>query len=384
MSASGYIAVVDVLVIGAGPAGLALGHELQRLGMTFVLVERGTAPGESWRRMPDSLRLVSPWMTNSLPGAPAPEIPRFAEVSRSEYARYLVNYAQRFEMPLISNAGVSSVARKSDDEFVTHTTRGEILSRLVVNATGYFAKPFVPEIPGAATSSVSQLHVANYRSPQHLDSLLGTRRGPVLIVGKRLSAGQAMVELVDAGFEVALSHRSPIQFGAGPLTMWFFLRVFSVIEEIALRRHGQKARDWDVKMPGGRAKKLVQRGVVKTYPAIRHFEFDAVVLEDGTEITPAAVLYATGYQPALDHLHELLPELRVSGSMPAIHEMESVTEPGLFFLGLANQRNFQSRYIRGIRRDAVVLAEQLKSRIPFSAPMSERSRHLTEPLPAGG
>lgn len=384
MSAPEYIAEVDVLVIGAGPAGLALGHELQRLGMTFVLVERGAAPGESWRQMPESLKLVSPWMTNSLPGAPAPEISRFAEVSRSEYAQYLVTFARRFEMPLFSNAGVSSVIRKSDEEFVTHTTRGEILSRLVVNATGYFAKPFVPEIPGAAVSSVLQLHVANYRSPQHLDSLLGTRRGPVLIVGKRLSAGQVMVELVDAGFEVALSHRSPIQFGAGPLTMWIFLRVFSLIEEISLRQHGRKARDWDVKMPGGRAKKLVQRGVVKTYPSIRRFETDVVVLEDGTEMTPSAVLYATGYQPALDHLRGLLPELSAPGSLPAIHEMESVTEPGLFFLGLANQRNFQSRYIRGIRRDAVVLAEQLKSRIPFSAPVSDRSRHLTEPIPAAG
>jgi hypothetical protein len=242
----------------------------------------------------------------------------------------------------------------------------------------------VPEIPGAAASSVLQLHVANYRSPQHLDSLVGTRRGPVLIVGKRLSAGQAMVELVDAGFEVALSHRSPIQFGAGPLFMWFFLRVFSLVEEIALRLHGQRARDWDVKMPGGRAKKLIRQCVVKTHPAIRRFESNAVVLEDGTEITPAAVLYATGYQPALDHLRGLLPELSTPGSMPAIHEMESVTEPGLFFLGLANQHNFQSRYIRGIRRDAVVLAEQLKSRIPFSAPMSERPRHLTEPIPAAG
>src|SRR6185436_15818855 len=110
-------------------------------------------------------------------------------------------------------------------------------------------------IPGAEQSKIPQLHFAAYRDAQQIASILrsaitpgpaipsplkGVRGNPrpestVLIVGKRLSAGQILVELVEAGFTVGLSHRNPIQYGAEPWAWWFLFRIFPWLEWIKLK-----------------------------------------------------------------------------------------------------------------------------------------------------
>lgn len=372
---------VDVLVIGAGPAGLALGRELKHRGIPFLIVERGENAGESWRRMPTGLKLVSPWMSNSLPGTRPGLFPRFAEISREEFRRYLVQYTAEFALPVATNTIVHNVTRDVNGLFRSDTTRGTFRSRIVVNATGYFSKPHVPPFPGASESPAPQWHVADYGDAIQLRSRIGAVSGPVLIVGQRLSAGQTLVELVAAGFEVALSHRAPLRFGAGPATLWWFLRVFPLIEAIKLRLHGARAPDWDVKMAGGQAEKSIRSGRTKTFPAIERFAGREVHFVDGSSLAPAAIIYATGFRPALDHLQALLPELRDGDGHPALREMESLCAPGLFFLGLAGLRNFQSRYIRGIRRDAGPLAERIATRLAGLRTSKPAGMHPPPPQP---
>jgi putative flavoprotein involved in K+ transport len=371
MTLNGPEGEYDVLVIGGGPAGLSLGYELKRRSVSFAILERGDAVGDSWANMPANLRLVSPWRASSLPGSPANLFPRHHEVSRHEFHRYLNDYARQHALPVRTNISASAVSRDADGGFQIDTARGVFRSRLLVNATGHFGKPFVPPVPGAKESSIPQIHDAEYREPQQLKQRFSGGTRPVLIVGKRLSASQTLVELADAGLPVALSHRSPIQFGPGPAGLWIFLRILPELEALKLAVLGGRAHDWDVKMPGGRAKRLIRSGAVKTYPRIRLFEQEQVVFENGETLAPSVVIYATGFQPALDHLRALLPELNSGQTMPARNGMESVAAPGLFFLGLAGLRNSQSRYLRGIRRDAIVLAEQLHARlqsIPRTAP----------------
>ena len=367
----------DILVIGGGPAGLSMGHELKRLGISFAVLERGPTAGESWRQMPTNLKLVSPWKANHLPGSRPKLFPRHHEISRREFHRYLNDYAQQHALPVQTNASVNAVTQDANGEFQVRTAQGTFRSRLLVNATGYFSKPFVPVIPGATESAIPQLHVAEYRDPEQIKKRFGDATAPVLIVGQRLSAGQTLVELGDAGLDVALSHRSPLEFSAGSKGLWFFLRILLELEAIKLLLLGSRARDWDVKMHGGRAKRLIQSGAVKTFPAIRRFEHRSVLFENEEALQPAVVIYATGFRPALDHLRVLLPEFSSSHMMPALRGMESATLPGLFFLGLAHQRNFQSRYLRGIRRDAVVLAEQLRARL-HSLPRSRAQRPIVQ------
>ena len=169
-----------------------------------------------------------------------------------------------------------------------------------------------------------------------------------------------MVELVEAGFTVAISHRSPIQYGAEPLAWWFLFRIFPALEWLKLKLKGSRAPSNDVRMAGGAARKLIESGQVKMFPAIERFERDEVVFADGQRLRPDLVLYATGFRPALGHLAGLdLSVCRETGR-PQLRDLESVSVPGLYFLGLDHGRNFQSRFLRGIRKDAAFLANQLE------------------------
>ena len=353
----------EVLIIGAGPAGLALAYELKQRGVRSLLLERGPAVGHSWANMPTQLRLLSPWKANSLPGSDARRFPRHQALSGHEYAAVLQEHAQRNEIAVVTGAEVREVSQMPAETFVVHTSAGVFEAPLLVNATGYFANPFIPEIPGAHESSVAQFHFANYRDADHLRQRLGKKSGLVLIVGQRLSAGQALVELTDAGFEIALSHRRPLEFGAGSVGWWIFFRIHPTLEKLKLRLHGDTARGVEVRMPGGRARQLIESGRVKTFPGIARFEGQRVVFTDGRALEPAAVLYATGFRPALAHLASLGLTLDEHTGQPAHQGFERADSPGLFFLGLDGLRNFRSRFIRGLREDTPLLADILAARL---------------------
>jgi cation diffusion facilitator CzcD-associated flavoprotein CzcO len=349
----------DLLIVGAGPAGLALARELKRLNLSFRLVERGPNPGESWRRMPEQLKLVSPWKANHLPGGPPRPWRPNREITRAEFLNYLADYAHSNELPISTGTEVLAVRHKPGHGFHVETSCGPLSCRRMVSATGYFQNPYVPAIDGLATTKIPWWHVADYRSVEEMTDRLGGRQKQILIVGKRLSAGQVLVELVTAGFQVSISHRSPIQFGSGAIGWWIFFRIYPWLEARRLRRHGEAARGFEVRMPGGAARRLIENGTVRRFPAIQGLEPNGVVFEGGEKIRPDAILFATGFRPALTYLQALdLPVDSVTG-VPRTSGMQSVDVPGLYFLGLEHMRNFQSRFIRGIRNDAVLLAQVL-------------------------
>ena len=212
-------------------------------------------------------------------------------------------------------------------------------------------------------SRIPHVHVADYGDPAHVAHLIGKSTGTILIVGKRLSAGQTMLELHEAGFDVALSHRTPIEFGADELGWWFFYRIFPYLEWVRLKRLGKKAISTPVRMPGGRIRKLIASGRVKTFSELRQFEADHVLFADGQRLRFDLVIFATGFRPALRHLDDLTIKTDPTTGVPVLEDLESVSARGLFFLGLDQCRNFQSRFIRGIRNDAEFLAERLHHRL---------------------
>jgi putative flavoprotein involved in K+ transport len=125
---------------------------------------------------------------------------------------------------------------------------------------------------------------------------------------------------------------------------------------------GETARGFPSVMPGGRARQLIRSGQVKTFPDIARFENRRLVFIDDRALEPDAVLYATGFRPSLAHLRSLDLALDERTGQPALRGFESADRPGLFFLGLDRLRNFRSRFIRGIREDAPLLADELATR----------------------
>jgi putative flavoprotein involved in K+ transport len=353
---------MKVLILGAGPAGLALAFELKQRAVDCLLLESAPAVAHSWARMPSRTKLVSPWKANWLPGADPNRFPPNCALSAAEYGSWLQQYARLKELPVVTNAEVLAVSRDGDAGFHVQTSAGTFTAPLVVNATGYFANPFVPELKGARESPIPQIHFAAFRNAEHIRNLTVRAGGSVLIIGKRLSAGQALVELADAGFDVTISSRGPIQFGAGPIGWSVFFRIHPALERLKLALHGNAARGFEVRMQGGRARRLIDSGRVKVFPEIARFEDRRIVFADGQTLRPAAVLYATGFRPALAHLAGLGIALDERTGQPPLNEFESAEVPGLFFLGLDGLRNFRSRFLRGIREDAPLLAEALAKR----------------------
>src|SRR5690349_12755982 len=135
---------LDVIVVGAGQAGLALAWHLKRQDRRFVVLDSAHELGHSWRSRWDSLRLFTPAQYDGLPGMAFPA-PADTYPTKDEVADYLAAYAARFELPVLLRTAVTRLER-SGDRFVVHTDHGRLHARQVVVATGPFQTPVVPEV----------------------------------------------------------------------------------------------------------------------------------------------------------------------------------------------------------------------------------------------
>ncbi|MBI4387094.1 MAG: FAD-dependent oxidoreductase [Elusimicrobia bacterium] len=348
-----------VTIIGAGPAGLSLGRLLQKRGIGVLILDKGASAGASWNNMPTHLRLLSPWRQVRLPDTPEAIAPTEAFVSAERYARYLRDYARHHGLSIVEQAEVSQVERAPDGSMIVRTRDGgQFRAAAVVNATGYFSKPFIPYFPGAASIAILQLHFSQYKDPQQIERLLGGSAKKALVVGKRLSAGQMMVELEEAGFFVELSARDQLQFLPGSPWFEWLERILPVFEWMLLRLGLGRRIKSEVPMEGGRARRLIESGRVPIRGDIERFDGQEVVFKDGRREAFDLILYATGFQPALDHLGPSILRDPANG-LPRLRGFESGDVPGLFFLGLSGLRNWRSRFLRGIREDAEVLAKDI-------------------------
>ncbi|MBI3542885.1 MAG: NAD(P)-binding domain-containing protein [Deltaproteobacteria bacterium] len=310
---------------------------------------------------PPALKLLSPWKTNALAGPELTEFKPSQQVTREQYADYLERYREAHALDVSLETAVDGLEKQADGSWLVRTSKGVFAAPVVVNATGYFGNAFVPELEGRRTTRIPQLHFNRYRGPETVRATLGKNTGRVLVVGKRLSAGQVMRELADAGFDVALSFRGKLEFAPvgpepGALGRAVLFRVGPKLEGLALALGLKLPRPT---MEGGRTKELVRSGQVKTFANVARFEADAVVFEDGRRERFDLVVYATGFRPVLSHLEGLVRLDEKSGAPVLVDGGQSADAPGLYFLGLDGQSTDASRFLRGLREDAARLAARL-------------------------
>lgn len=188
----------DVVIIGAGQAGLAMSACLTARKIDHVVLERGHV-GERWRSATwDSLRLLTPNWLNRLPGWRYAGADPHGYMSRHEFIAYLGDYAAAFRAPVITGADVRLVA-PCDADYRVDTARGTWRAAAIVIATGQCEQPFVPAMAQKLSPAVYQLPAARYRCPDALPD------AGVLIVGASASGVQIAEEIRHTGRPVTLA-----------------------------------------------------------------------------------------------------------------------------------------------------------------------------------
>ena len=189
----------EIVVIGAGQAGLALSYHLTQRGLPHVVLERGRI-AESWLSGRwDSFCLVTPnWMMD-LPGFPYAGDDPDGYMGGAEIASHFGTYAASFGAPVQQSVAVTSVGRTLEDGFLVETTRGVVHSPAVVVATNFLQHPQLPPLAAHLPTDIAQLHTSQYRNPQSLPP------GNVLVVGSGQSGMQITEEISESGRQVYLS-----------------------------------------------------------------------------------------------------------------------------------------------------------------------------------
>jgi putative flavoprotein involved in K+ transport len=337
----------DVVVIGAGQAGLATGYVLKQEGRRFVIVDAGSI-GSAWRERWESLTLFTPRRYSSLLGLPFPGDPD-GYPTRDEVVAYLEQYADRFDLPIEEHARVRSLAA-DDGRFVLGVDGRTTTAEQVVVATGPFQTPYVPELAERLAPEVFQTHATRYRRPTDIPE------GAVLVVGGGNTGFQIAKEL-SRTHEVVLavgSRQTPLPQRLLGRDLFWWLTKSRLLNTTVESRLGRRLSTRET-LIGSSPRELSRRYGVELKPRGIDANGRAVRFEDGSELEVDAVVWATGYRPDYSWIH--LPIFDPDGRL---RHRRGVTEvPGLYFLGLTWQHTRGSALIGWIKDDAEFIAGKI-------------------------
>jgi putative flavoprotein involved in K+ transport len=339
-----------VIIVGAGPAGLAAAAELGRRRIPAAVLERGDAVGASWHARYDRLRLNSSRWFSALPGA------RFGRAAgtfpgRDDVIRYLDRYAERYEIDVRLRTRAERLDREGDG-WAVRTPAGDLATDHVIVATGYLHDGHVPAWPGRDRFGGSVLHAADYRNPAPFAGR------DVLVVGSGCTGMEVAYDLATGGAaRVRLAIRTPpnilVRSAAGPA-------IAKALAKLPPERADRLARTVRLKELGdlshvglpipeegvfsrlrrlGVAPAIVDRewveviedGRVEVVAGVEAMDETGVLLAGGGRIEPEAVIAATGYRSGLEPLAGHLDVLDSRGR-PRVANGEAVA-PGLRFVG---------------------------------------------------
>ena len=370
--------VHDLVVIGAGPAGLAVAATLKREGLAPLVLERSSV-GESWRNHYERLHLHTVRSFSNLPGL-AIDKREGRWVSRDGVVRYLERYASHHGLNVRPGVDVRKVER-SEDGWRLETGGEPIHGRTVVVATGHNREPFLPDWPGRESFTGELLHSAQYRNAEPY------RGRDVLVVGTGNSGAEIAVDLVEGGAgSVDISVRTPPNImrrevgGLPSQLVGMSIRHLPAGLVDRMARGMQKLTVGDLRPYGVPAPKegvytrvkrdsvpiidvglirLLKKGLVRGVPAVTGFDGPEVILADDSRRRPDAVIAATGFLRALDGLVGHLGLVGDSGR-PIVHGARIHPKaPGLYFIGFTNPI---SGNLRELGIDARRIARAVKAR----------------------
>lgn len=363
----------DAIVVGAGPSGLACAATMGRLGLAVAIVDKADTVAAVWHRHYDRLHLHSDRGHSALPGLAMPrEFPRYP--SRDQAIDYFERYATHFELRPMFGRTVQSVRRNAGSGGWRVETDREVLSApVVVIATGWADHPHRPHWPDSERFLGRVMHSIHYRNAA---ALAGQR---VLVVGFGNSGGEIALDLAEAGVDVCLAVRGPVQIVPRdllglPILTWSIAesalppRLADIVNAPAIRlalgpMRGlgleiaakgplrMIAEDQRVPLLDAGTLAQIRKGAIRVRGGIERFTRDGVVLAgSGAEAFDCVVL-ATGFRPDLRGLLPDDPDLFDAAGMPLACG-RATARPGLFFCGLIASPTGQLRQI-GIEAERI-------------------------------
>lgn len=398
----------EVLVVGAGQAGVAMSEHLTRRGVPHLVIERERI-AERWRTGRwDSLVANGPAWHDRFPSMEIEGVAPDAFATKDQMADYFEQYAERFGAPVRCGVEVTEVRRREGvPGFHVQTSEGQIDARYVVAATGPFQRPVFPAIVPAETG-IEQLHSSAYRNPEQLAP------GAVLVVGAGSSGVQIADELRRSGREVFLSvgpHDRPPRayrdrdfvWWLGVLGKWEASAPPRGAEHVTIAVSGARGgHTVDFRALAASGITLVGRtnscvdGVISFGPDLAKNiadgdanylsvldEADAFIARNGMDLPEepearvfgpipecvehplaqldlaeagiTSIIWATGF--AVDY--SWLPAEAVDERGRPRQQRGVSTEPGIYFLGLPWQSRRGSSFIWGVWHDASYVADQI-------------------------
>jgi len=376
-----YEEASPVVVVGAGPGGLAAAAALGREGIPALVLERARAVGASWRGHYDRLHLHTVRWLSGLPGLPIPRR-EGAWVSRDGFIRYLETYARHHRLDLRLGAEVEGLSRSGSGWRVL--TSGEVIrAPAVVIATGRNRVPHLPPWPGLDRFAGQFLHSSAYRSGTAFSGR------DVLVVGAGNSGAEIAVDLLERGAaRVRLSVRTApnvvrrtlagivpaqlVAIGLGRLPLPLadgLARATARLTVGDLARHGlpsprrgiytQMIRDGQIPILDVGLVAALRAGRLEVVPAVLGFDGPKVLLLGGDHIAPEVVVAATGFRPGLEPLLSPLGLLGDHGLPVTSGAATAAHAPGLYLVGFTNppggnlrQMSIDARRIaRAVRRE---------------------------------
>jgi hypothetical protein len=371
---------IHTLVIGGGPAGLAVGAVLRLGGVSFSIIEKNDKVGFAWHNHYDRVHLHTVKQLSHLPYMPFPaHYPRY--VPKKLFIEYMEAYAKKFSLVPYFDQPAQSI-RKVDDFWITETPDVIYKSKKIIVATGYNNSPLSPKWDGMENFQGQVLHSKDYRNGK---SFLGKR---VLVVGIGNTGGEIAIDLFESGAKVSICVRGPVRIVPREILgtpMQYSALFFSFLPPkigdylsktildllvpdyskyglvtpefgtISQLKFQEKVPLIDVGTVS-----LIKQGGISVVPEIQKFNRDSIIFKNGKEEKFDAVLLATGYRSGLESIFSGNPELFGEKGYPKIRGSESELA-GLYFLGFNN-------HVGGFLRNIGIEAKRIGNKIAREYP----------------
>ncbi|MFJ8542272.1 NAD(P)-binding domain-containing protein [Streptomyces sp. NPDC093586] len=320
---------VEVVVVGAGQAGLAGAYHLRRTGFEperdFVVLDHSPGPGGAWQFRWPSLTYGKVHGMHSLPGMELTGADP-ARPSAAVVAEYFAAYERAFDLRVRRPVDVRAVREGSGGRLLVETSDGTWSTRALINATGTWDRPFWPRYPGQETFRGRQVHTARYAGPEEF---AGRR---VIVVGGGASGTQHLLELAPYAAATTWVTRRPPVFREGPFDEDAGRAAVALVEERVRRGLPPKSVVSVTGLPLNEAVRAgLESGVLDRQPMFDRIIPDGAEWGDGRKVAADVILWATGFRAAIEHLRPL--RLREAGGGIRVEGTRAVADPRVHLVG---------------------------------------------------